>query len=107
MKEIHYEWTERQLGNLLYWQKSVQKSLVDYIIKKFYHDNNEIYLLFCGSGLKNKLISIFQDNIYSMESAGIDVFNTLRNNNIDFELKPKNIVILTNLICLNKRISGG
>ena len=39
-----------------------------------------------------------------MESTGIYVFKTLKNNNIDFELKPINKVLLVCLLCLKEEI---
>lgn len=99
----HPNWTNRQANNLLYWQGSVKKILKD-IIKKIYrlNPNSKKYLLFCGSGLKDKIFN--QNNIYSMEAVGIDVFKTLKNNDINFEYKPRNKVILVSLLCSNKKI---
>ena len=34
-----------------------------------------------------------------MEAVGINVFKTLKNAGIDYELKPKNKVLLTTLLC--------
>jgi hypothetical protein len=45
-----------------------------------------------GSGMK-----INGKNHYSMEAVGINVFATLKRNNIPFEVKPKKII---NLVCL-------
>ncbi len=42
-------------------------------------------------------MKIPQEKMYSMEAVGINVIKTLINDNIDFELKPKNKVVL---VCL-------
>lgn len=42
----------------------------------------------CGSGFGVKKIAQYQKTIYSMEAVGISVFNTLKNNNITYEIKP-------------------
>lgn len=89
-------WSDAQIRCVLYWQSSIKKLLKDHI--KSYYNNispDYLYLLGCGSGFK----LINQSKIYSMESVGIDVFKTLKNNYIDFELKPKNKVVLVCLLC--------
>lgn len=85
--------TERSIGNLLYWQKPV-KNLLKKKVSEI--ENKKFHILGCGSG--------FWDNIYSMESAGIDVYSTLRNNSIFFEENPINHVVLVSLIYLNEKI---
>ncbi len=100
---IHPNWSERQAACLLYWQNSVKKVLRMYI-KEIYDENKnfKIFLLSCGSGFDSHYFN--QGEIYSMEAVGIDVYKTLRNNNIDFEIKPKNKVILITLLCSNDEI---
>lgn len=93
MGELHPNWTESQCGNLLYWQSQIKKLLKNKISQII---NIKKYILGCGSGFGKK--------IYSMESVGIDVMSTLKNNNIVFELKPKSKVILVCLVCLNEFI---
>lgn len=101
MLSIHPEWSNKQANCLLYWQGSVKKELKDYIKRIILlNDNVKIFILSCGSGFKLKNCN--QEKIYSMEAVGINVFHTLKNNNIGFEIKPKNKVILTNLLCSNK-----
>ncbi|MBD3228697.1 MAG: hypothetical protein GF329_10980 [Candidatus Lokiarchaeota archaeon] len=98
MMKRHPTWTERQARNLLYWQNSIKKMIRDHL-KRILHENSnlEFYLLGCGSGFNDK--SFKQEKIYSMEAAGINVFSVLKNNDISFEIKPKNRVILTTLLC--------
>ncbi|KKN57630.1 hypothetical protein LCGC14_0560020 [marine sediment metagenome] len=94
--------SKERLKCVIYWQNSVKRVLKNFV-KYTYIDNYNIasnfYLLGCGSGFNDKLLNKFQNTIYSMESVGIDVFRTLRNNNIDFELKPINKVVLVCLLC--------
>lgn len=96
MLMLHPTWTIKQANCLLYWQNSVKKNLrekIEEIISK--NKEKEIFLLSCGSGFKLG----GKKSIPSMEAAGIDVYNTLKNNHIEFELKPMNKVILVNLLC--------
>jgi len=98
MFSLHKNWSNKQANCLLYWQNSVKKQLADFIkIIISMNKNSNIFLLSCGSGFN--FTTLNQDIIYSMEAAGIDVFKTLKNNGIHFELKPKNKVILTTLLC--------
>ena len=86
--EEHPEWSKNQVKCVLYWQASIKKILKNKIktIK-----NTSDYLLSCGSG--------FGNSIKSMEAVGINVFATLKNNNIDFEIKPQNKILLVCLLC--------
>lgn len=84
MKQIHEEWTDRQLGCVLYYQSQAKKLLKEYLKTKSYD-----LLLSCGSGFKDH---------YSMEAVGIDVIKTLRGVGIDIEIKPKQYV---HLVCLS------
>lgn len=104
MKLLHSNWSEDQLGNRWYWQSQVKVHLRLFIEKLFrLNRDKDLYLVFCGSGLKNNKI-IKQDKTYSMEAIGIHVYKTLENNNIKYELKPKNTIKLVSLLCSNKEI---
>ena len=48
--------------------------------------------------------NILQEKIPSMEGGGINVFKTLQNNDIEFEVKPENKLIFVSLLCLNEEI---
>lgn len=101
MLNLHQHWSDKQAGCLLYWQNSVKKILKHQINKICRKNRNKtLYLFSCGSGFKGTELN--QKTIYSMEAGGIDVFKTLKNNYIDFELKPKNKVILATLLCSNE-----
>lgn len=104
MLENHPDWSERQAACVLYWQGSAKKHLKEYI-KNIYRNNSDktLFLLSSGSGYKN--LEIQQEKIYSMEAAGIDVFTTLRENNIKFHVKPKDFVLLVNSLCSDKILS--
>lgn len=103
MLRKHPNWSIRQANCLLYWQGSVKKQLKKCILK-IYERNKEknLFLLSCGSGFKLKEFK--QKQIPSMEAVGIDVLDTMKNNHINFELKPMNKVILSNLICSNEEL---
>lgn len=90
--------TEARLKCLIYWQNSVKKILRDYI--EILQEGNQFYVLGCGYGFKLS----FQKHVASMEAVGINVFSTLKLNNISFELKPKNKIILCSLICATNRL---
>lgn len=98
MLKRHPDWSIKQSNCLLYWQNSVKKALKD-SIKSIYKKNkfNAKFILSCGSGFN--IDDFTQKFICSMEAAGIDVFATLKNNNISFELKPMNKVLLVTLLC--------
>jgi hypothetical protein len=99
----HPDWSDRKANCVLYWQSSVKKQLKDFISKIYdTNPNTSLFLLSCGSGFKN--LTIPQSKIYSMEAAGIDVFNTLKRNKIKFELKPENFVLLVNLLCSRNKL---
>ncbi|MBD3216132.1 MAG: hypothetical protein GF311_26195 [Candidatus Lokiarchaeota archaeon] len=97
------KWSKRQAKCLLYWQRSVKKYLKDYLLE-IYEKNRDKdkYLLSCGSGFKSEIFD--QEIIPSMEAAGIDVYRTMKNNHIDFEIKPNKKVILVNLICTKEKL---
>lgn len=103
MLSLHPNWSNRQANCLLYWQNSVKKELKNHIKKIFIMNNNsDLFLLSCGSGFNSNDYN--QETVCSMEAAGIDVFNTLKNNNISFEIKPKNKVLLITLLCSNEKL---
>jgi len=81
--------SEKQLKCCLYWQNSLKKEL-----KKTLNMIEYDLLLGCGSGFFSR----------SMESAGINVYQTLENNKIEYEIHPKTKIILCCLICLNRKV---
>lgn len=103
MLDKHPYWTEKQATCVLYWQNSIKKILKDFI-KKIFIENpkNNFYLFSSGSGYKCHIFK--QNNIYSMEATGINVIKTLKDNDINFEIKPKNFVLLVNLLCAREKI---
>jgi len=101
--EEHKTYTEKKLRNLLWWQNSIKKMLKDYIKNNYYLQyNNRFHLYGCGSGFKDSLFNQFQLKVYSMEAAGIYVFKTLKNNGIDYELKPRNKILQVCLLCYDE-----
>lgn len=92
-KSQHPEWTERQASCCLYFQGSLKSMLLKQIEKK-----RGVFVLGCGSGFAGT---------QSMESAGIYVFQTLWNNGIEIEVKPKTKIILVCLCCANPQIKTG
>ncbi len=103
MLEKHPNWSDRKARCLLYWQNSVKKMLRNYIVE-IYSNNLDCNLyLFC-SGSGEKIHNVRQENIYSMEAAGINVIKTLRNNDIDIEVKPIKFVHLVNLLCSDRSL---
>lgn len=106
MKKLHPNWSERQSACVLYWQSSVKKSLKNYIFEVYMKNKTQSkYLLSCGSSFR--LLEINQKEIYSMEAGGIDVLNTLKANSIQFETKPRDYVLLVNLLCSNEPLVVG
>jgi len=101
--------TDAQISCVLYWQGSIKRLLKEYIRNIYTTCNNNItdfHLLSCGSGFKDKVLNSTQSQIYSMESVGINVFRTLKNNNINFELKPINKIIMVCLLCSKLEINS-
>lgn len=94
--------TDAQISCVRYWQGSI-KRLLKLHIKDIYTNNfnniTNFHLLGCGSGFKSNFFVKFQQYIYSMESVGIDVFRTLKNNNINFDIKAIDKVNLVCLLC--------
>lgn len=105
MLEKHPGWFYRQASCVLYWQGSV-KRCIKTILKIIFRKNpdNQFYIFASGSGFKKVLCD--QEKIYSMEAGGIDVFKTLRNNDIKFEIKPKKFILLINLLCAKNPIDN-
>ena len=107
MRGIHPDWSERQLGNSLWWQGHIKKIIrekIEEIYKK--GDPKKMYLLHVGSGLKKKksIITKHQKIVPSMEGAGVHVFKTLKNNNIYHEVKPVTTVVEVALICIRNGV---
>jgi len=105
--EIQDYWTERRLRSVLYWQESVKKILkerVAFIYK--INPEKEIFLLSCGSGFNDQEIVKYQDKIYSLESVGINVFSTLKLNNIKLEINPEKRIRLVCLFASVKKLNG-
>lgn len=93
--------TPRKIANLLYWQKSV-KSLLIRSLEDIKRQNNNYYIYVFGCGYRMKLS--FQDRVGSMENSCINVFSTMKLNDIKFEVKPKDKVILCCLICSYEKL---
>lgn len=91
--------TENRLKCLIYWQNSLKKIIKDYL-EWLKIGNHLFYVLGCGSGFKLS----FQKQVASMEAVGINVFSTLKLNNIKFEIKPINKIILCNLLCSKQKL---
>lgn len=85
--------TERQEKCLIYWQNSTNKALRDFVRPMLRSDR---LLLSCGSGLFNS---------QSMESAGIFVFRTFQLNNIYYEKRPNDTVVISVLLCSKDEIT--
>ena len=103
MLNKHPDWSDRQARCLLYWQNSVKKILKNFIINLF--SNNPDYSIYLfGSGSGDRIPILKQDKIYSMEAAGINVIQTLINNNVEIEVKPKKLIRLVNLLCSDKEL---
>jgi hypothetical protein len=88
MKVEHPGWTDKQCGCVLYWQSSVKKLLTDFIQHKCSYD----YVYACGSGMMG---------YPSMEAAGINVFETMKNIAIELERNPQTTIYLVCLLCRN------
>ncbi len=93
--------TENRLKCLIYWQNSLRKIIKDYLEGLKKSNPFFFYILGCGRGFRLS----FQKRVASMEAVGINVFSTLKLNGINFEIKPKNKIILCNLLCSKQRIS--
>lgn len=79
LKEIHPDWSERQLFCCLYWQGSVRKQLKE----------------LCEDFVKNKSEICFSN---CPEAMGINVFTTLSKFDVKLTKNPKNIVYKVALI---------
>lgn len=88
--------TKRKVRNLLYWQKSINFIIKDYLER--IHSLNlqkDFYVLANGSGFNLS----YQSPVGSMENSCIDVFQTLEINEISFEKNPETFITLCNLLC--------
>ncbi len=83
MREIHPDWSEKQLRNSRHWQSQL-KSKMKKKIAGVHHDE----LFGAGGGFMGRP---------SMEAAGIFVFATLRRNKIPFDVKAKKFI---KMVCL-------
>lgn len=101
---LHPNWSERQANCVLYWQTSVKKILKERIQEIISNNQKKkIYVLSCGSGFKFRDLN--QKKVYSMEAVGINVLKTLENAGINYEIKPKNNVVLTTMLCSQEALS--
>lgn len=102
------DYSEGLLNSVLYWQNSV-KSIIKEEIKLIIRKNplDKIYVLSSGSGFTDKFFEKIQGKVYSMEAVGINVFSTLKKNNIRFDVFPTDEIILVNLLLSNKKINIG
>jgi hypothetical protein len=87
--------TRRRLECVLYWQRPVKKLIEEKLELLWSINANKFYVLGSGSGLD----LTFQRKIASMENCCINVFSTMKLNNIEFEIKPLRKIILCNLLC--------
>ena len=100
--KIHPDWSNDQLKNSRHWQSRLRKKVKDYISDLIIRNSiiiDQVLILVFGSGFK-----ILNKEHCSMESVGIHVFHTLKKNNINYEIKPKNFIVMVSLICSNKQI---
>ena len=86
-KGIDKEPTEKQIACNLYWQLPLKNFVLGTLLTISTKDD---LVLACGSGL---------NGWYSLEAVGINVFETYRNNGIDFEERPKDKIVMCSLIC--------
>lgn len=93
--------SENRLKCLIYWQNSVKKLLKEKI-ERIISQNRDFLIAGCGPGMKIKGYKYYA---YSMEAMGINVFSTLKLNKIQFELRPKNMIILCCLICAKNSLN--
>lgn len=70
MKEMHPDWTQRQLECCLYWQPKARKHLVEHI-KGFWREHNDYSIETCP------------------EAMGVNITQTLKNAGLDLEWPPK------------------
>lgn len=91
-------WNENRIKCNLYWQSSVKKLMKKFIQRKFCSKSNIKYPKFgelfgAGSGFWNRP---------SLEAVGINVFSTLKKNNICYEIKPMTTITMVALICFKR-----
>lgn len=105
MKEKNPHFTEKQSRNSRYWQSTVKKALREKIMSIYNANKNQAwYIIGCGSGFSTKKMSNIQKNVCSMEAMGINVFSTLKLNEIPFEVKPKKYVTLVCLLIAYRQL---
>jgi predicted metal-binding protein len=92
MRASHPDWSEKQLGCCLYWQKPVKILLKNHL--ETLKDKPD-FILGCGSGFVE---------CYSMESVGLNVIDMLYKLDIDFEVKPVNKVVLCTMLGYNSEV---
>ena len=97
--------SDKQLGNIRHWQGSVKKLLKDAVkdVCKM-NKRKDIYILGSGSGFSDNEMRKIQDDIYSMEAAGVYAFGLFKNNGISFEIKPTTKIVIACMICSKKRL---
>lgn len=83
MKELHPNWSERQLKNCLYWQRNIDNRLL-IETRKIMWDKKLFFLT------------------QRPEAHRIDVLSTMKNLGYDIERNPENIVWKINLIGAGK-----
>lgn len=84
MKQRHPNWSEKQLRNCLYWQKTARKALKRAIFE-FYKDNKEYRISVCPEGM------------------GVNVFSTLNKIGIHMEWPPKDIAYQVAIAGIRKK----
>jgi hypothetical protein len=87
--------TRERLECVLYWQRPVKRLIEKRLDILWAINANKFYVLGSGSGLE----LTFQKSVPSMENCCINVFSTMKLNNIEFELRPLRKIILCNLLC--------
>jgi predicted metal-binding protein len=92
----HPDWSDKKSRCLRYWQPGAKKAISDYIERTCQPGD---FVLGSGSGAK-----VFHKERPSMEAAGINVFQTLKNNGIKFEVKPRNYATLVSLVCSKVKV---
>ncbi len=94
MKMNHPDWSDRQIACNLYYQSHIKKLFYAYVSPYYVYPNQ--VLMGCGSG--------FGTNIYSMESVGINVFQTLKKLNYQLEPNPQTNITFVSLLASDRPI---
>jgi predicted metal-binding protein len=94
-RKINPKLSYKQARNSRHWQKSIKK-LLNNTISNIKAD----FVFGCGSGFSCKTYNSNNECIMcqSMESAGINVMLLFKKERIDFEIKPRNKVVLACLL---------